>query len=47
MSMTGKERLIWLKQIKRIHNNQNKKDLDEFYEHLRIINEQRNSESEY
>lgn len=39
MKMTGKERLSWLKQIKRIHENQDKKRELELSEQFSILKE--------
>lgn len=39
MSMTGKERLLWLKQIKRIHQIQDKKKNAELEEQLKLLSE--------
>lgn len=39
MSMTGKERLLWLKQIKRIHQIQDKKKNAELEEQLKIFSD--------
>lgn len=39
MKMTGKERLSWLKQIKRIHKNQDKKRELELSEQFSILKE--------
>lgn len=39
MEMTGKERLTWLKQIKRIHENQDKKREFEISEQFSILKE--------
>jgi len=39
MKMTGRERLIWLKQIKRIHENQDKKREFELSEQFSILKE--------
>lgn len=39
MSMTGKERLLWLKQIKRIHMIQDNKKNAELEEQLKLFSE--------
>ncbi len=39
MKMTGKERLSWLKQIKRIHENQDKKRELELSDQFSILKE--------
>jgi len=44
MSMTGKERLLWLKQIRRLHSEQNRRKQEELFEQLRYMDERTNQQ---